>query len=103
MLGFVFVKNGQAMQERDSISRTTSTADRRHFISASATWIRSQGDAARILVTAEVFFGHPSIVGNRNIYVVVDAGKTGDLLDALQSAEAKARRYIEGLPRQAFS
>ena len=87
------------MFDKDAMKRTTFTADRKYFIRAEAKWTKPAVGSARIAMRAEVFEGSPTIPGNEMIHLVGGVADTFDLLDALQSAEAMARRYIAALER----
>jgi hypothetical protein len=90
------------MFDRDHMKRTTFSASRQYFIRAEARWAKPSFGPARIVVKAEVFEGSPTIVGNENIFLHKAQAATSDLLDALQSAEAIARQYIDSLATSSF-
>lgn len=85
------------MFDRDHMERTTFSASRKYFIRAEAKWAKPRLGPARIFVKAEVFEGSPTILGNEHIFLHKAQAGTSDLLDALQSAEAIARQYIDSL------
>jgi hypothetical protein len=85
------------MFNKDHMQRTTFSTDRQYAIRAEAKWAKPTAGSARIFVKAEVFQGSPTIIGNENIFEHKAQAETFDLLDALQSGEAIARKYIKSL------